>query len=446
MSSKVTCSSCGWSWNKSDSSKKDLYVCHQCGKDNTMKDGGWLNKYNDVPEAQNGIEGTMGGLTDVGFDYNGAWGGTMAMGGSLPGAVGFTYARTQSPAPSNGKYAKKTKASAQTGEAIVKSDTGGGAPDDGYIKLDPTKFSLTTTRGVSETFDPTNSKWTGQSTEWLQKRISNAELLVQAIKDARSLSKKEWEEKYKGASFAAVGEGKAQPILPDFYNDYKKRDDAFIQDWSQARDQAKNELLMQSRWTANKEKAKKEALDFLGQYKNQNEFLSNLPTEAAKKYGYTPGELDNFKAWDFLSKDAVSKAYYAINANKGFPLPQDPTNEMTCANGVCTLESMIGVDFSPLKGKKGVYYDPKTGYTIPQYNPTWLENENYKKVGYRKLDNLNELPQPGDIVQYSNQGVPGHMELVLENLPNGIVVYNNYSQTNDYKPGEGKEVRGFKLA
>jgi hypothetical protein len=115
MSSKVTCSSCGWSWNKSDSSKKDLYVCHQCGKDNTMKDGGWLNKFEDTPEAQNGIEGTMGGLTDKGFNYNGAWGGTMAMGGSLPGAVGFTYARTQSPAPSNGPYAKKTKASAQNG-------------------------------------------------------------------------------------------------------------------------------------------------------------------------------------------------------------------------------------------------------------------------------------------------------------------------------------------
>jgi hypothetical protein len=76
------------------------------------QNGGWLNKY-EVPEAQNGIEGTMGGLTDVGFDYNGAWGGTMAMGGSLPGSVGFTYAREG--APSNGPYAKKTKASAQNG-------------------------------------------------------------------------------------------------------------------------------------------------------------------------------------------------------------------------------------------------------------------------------------------------------------------------------------------
>jgi hypothetical protein len=38
-----------------------------------------------------------------------------AMGGGIPGAVGFTYARTINPAPSNGKYAKKTKASAQDG-------------------------------------------------------------------------------------------------------------------------------------------------------------------------------------------------------------------------------------------------------------------------------------------------------------------------------------------
>lgn len=133
---KVTCT-CGHSWNKSDSSKKDAYVCHICGKTNNMKDGGWLDKY-DAPQAQNGIEGTMGGLTDIGFKHNGAWGGAwrdggtlqppMAgadqtvpmyqMGGNLPGAVGFMYARTQSPAPSNGPYAKKTKASAQNGQEM----------------------------------------------------------------------------------------------------------------------------------------------------------------------------------------------------------------------------------------------------------------------------------------------------------------------------------------
>lgn len=190
------------------------------------KSGGWLDKY-EAPKAQNGIEGTMGGLTDKGFNYNGAWSGPsmqdggdltfleptsrklpkgylipyadsstelatsiggedgepaylvpsfkyakrvedpaaefrrtgehlggpfktyqeadewerdvrhpyvekgqsiptplrrwgkdFAMGGSIPGAVGFTYERTQSPAPSNGPYAKKTKASAQNGQEM----------------------------------------------------------------------------------------------------------------------------------------------------------------------------------------------------------------------------------------------------------------------------------------------------------------------------------------
>ena len=43
----------------------------------------------------------------------------MTMGGGIPGSVGFTYARTQDPAPSNGKYAKKTKASAQNGKEMA---------------------------------------------------------------------------------------------------------------------------------------------------------------------------------------------------------------------------------------------------------------------------------------------------------------------------------------
>jgi len=71
-----------------------------------------------LPKAQNGIEGTMAGLTDKGFNYNSAWGGQFQMGGSLPGATGMMYARTQSPAPSNGPYAKKTKASAQNGKEM----------------------------------------------------------------------------------------------------------------------------------------------------------------------------------------------------------------------------------------------------------------------------------------------------------------------------------------
>ncbi len=73
----------------------------------------WLDKYEDGGEYL--------GTTNKGFNYNGAWGGTMQMGGSMPGAVGFTYARTGG-IPSNGPYAKKTKASAQNGKPIKKRE------------------------------------------------------------------------------------------------------------------------------------------------------------------------------------------------------------------------------------------------------------------------------------------------------------------------------------
>jgi hypothetical protein len=57
------------------------------------------------------------GTTNKGFNYNGAWGGQFAMGGTIPGAVGFTYARTKG-IPSEGPYAKKTLPSAQNGEEM----------------------------------------------------------------------------------------------------------------------------------------------------------------------------------------------------------------------------------------------------------------------------------------------------------------------------------------
>jgi hypothetical protein len=93
-----------------------------------QKNGGWLDKYNDGGPVQpnyNDASVSMSkdfvgdGYSNVGRNYSPAWGGQFAMGGSMPGAVGFTYARTIGPpAPSNGKYAKKTKASAQDGKTI----------------------------------------------------------------------------------------------------------------------------------------------------------------------------------------------------------------------------------------------------------------------------------------------------------------------------------------
>jgi hypothetical protein len=86
---------------------------------------GWLDKY------ENG--GEYLGTTNVGRNYSPAWGGQFQMGGyvypvnyvpqaemggSIPGSVGFTYARTQD-IPSEGPYAKKTLPSAQEGRTLL---------------------------------------------------------------------------------------------------------------------------------------------------------------------------------------------------------------------------------------------------------------------------------------------------------------------------------------
>jgi len=157
------------------------------------EDGGWLDKY--VPKAQNGIEGTMGGLTDKGFNYNGAWGGPsmqmggnimpamaganqtvpmaqlgdsvkpipmqLAMGGSLPGAVGFTYARTAGAAPANGPYAKKTKASAQNGQEMKFYQAG----------LDFTPKTISKNGGWLDKFDTPQAQ-DGDVLEYLKKTKS----------------------------------------------------------------------------------------------------------------------------------------------------------------------------------------------------------------------------------------------------------------------------------
>jgi hypothetical protein len=96
-SGKVKCT-CGWSWNKSDSSKKDMYVCHECGRDNSnnMKNGGWLDSYADGGTMQEhqenyndnyvslpeGFEGD--GYNTKGRNYSPAWGGQFEKGGEIP--------------------------------------------------------------------------------------------------------------------------------------------------------------------------------------------------------------------------------------------------------------------------------------------------------------------------------------------------------------------------
>jgi hypothetical protein len=88
----------------------------------------------------------------------------MAMGGmSIPGSVGFTYARTAGSAPSKGKYAKKTMASAQNGQEMKfyqngldwkpKSMQGGGEQPLRVSTSDPRYPELYKNRQVGSYYD-----------------------------------------------------------------------------------------------------------------------------------------------------------------------------------------------------------------------------------------------------------------------------------------------------
>lgn len=80
----------------------------------------WLDNYGKAENANESSVSLPEGFEGIGYNtkgrnYSPAWGGQFQSGGSLPGSVGFTYARTAGSAPSEGKYAKKTLPSAQNG-------------------------------------------------------------------------------------------------------------------------------------------------------------------------------------------------------------------------------------------------------------------------------------------------------------------------------------------
>jgi len=205
MAKKVNCT-CGHSWSTADSSAKDKYVCHICGKDNTMKDGGWLSKY-ETPQAENGIEGTMGGLTDKGFNYNGAWGGgSMENGGIAKAQVGDVLPASL-PLMNLGVEAinklvnlfSSSDEGKKTSEQYV-------LPETLEIK-DPRKIRKTTGKPINPNVDLVSGKY-------------NTFLIKEALEDAKKygLSKEDaWN--LAAIGFQESGWGKTDPNLGHIKND-----------------------------------------------------------------------------------------------------------------------------------------------------------------------------------------------------------------------------------
>jgi hypothetical protein len=117
---------------------------------------GWLDNYGKQENYNNSKisipKGYVGeGYNITGRNYSPAWGGQFQdggeitpnyqMGGSIPGTVGFSYARTNDPAPSNGPYGKKTEASAKNGN-VIKDDMGQWAHPGEITEIDSNQITM----------------------------------------------------------------------------------------------------------------------------------------------------------------------------------------------------------------------------------------------------------------------------------------------------------------
>jgi hypothetical protein len=304
-------------------------------------------------------------------------------------------------------------------------------------------------RDVYDEYDP-NSSWKGMDPKSMKYRLENAKIFKQYGDDARSMSMNDWINKY------IVNESEdTREVRKRLKEDYKswKEDIPYTEEHLA---KVKNELDAYNNWEASKQKyieaqaaAQKKMADeragkqkFISDYSSKQEALKKLAETFGGKYGFIPGEQLGGDAHKMLVKKMVDEANQAIESGIGYNLFQDPKSEMTCINGVCTIASNAGIDFSKMAGALGVVKDPEGRY-IPQSNIGWAEKDAYKKAGFRKLA-TGEVPQEGDFAQYGDDGRLHHMELVLGTSPEGITTYNNYGQTLTPVPGAGREQRKFK--
>ena len=278
----------------------------------------------------------------------------------------------------------------------------------------PKGVPLTVTKNLSNKYDPLTDKWSGVNPKDIEKRLTVIPLAQKAALDAKSMSKKEFKEKYKDNEFISNAD----------YDMYKDEDPEMYKPLIQ---RIKNEQSEYNNWLNQKQQYvndRKAKEDFINQYSAIKERSDKYANQMRDIYGYTPGE--DTTAHKVIVDKMLNEANQAIDTGIGYFNPQDIASHPTSILGVSEIASNAGVKF------------------IPQTDSAFVENDNYKKAGYRKLL-PNETPEAGDISQYIRSGRIGDTELVLGRTPGGqIIAYNNANQTKDSAPGAGRSTRGLK--
>ena len=228
-SGKVKCT-CGWSWNKSDSSKKDMYICHECGRDNSnnMRNGGWLDSYEDGGTMQEhqenyndssvslpeGFEGE--GYNTKGRNYSPAWGGQFEDGGELSNAqngkrfgpqIGnVNLFNNPNDWVIDGKVVSKPKNNSRTLNIV-----------------DPRKKMATTNKPLRPNSDLVGGKYSSNHLDKLMQEAKRQKLSKQDMINLSAMGFQEtkWDKEDEGNIGHTIGNWKGKDEYQDFINAYK---------------------------------------------------------------------------------------------------------------------------------------------------------------------------------------------------------------------------------
>ena len=227
MANKITCT-CGHSWDKSDSSKKDEYVCHVCGKNiKNMQLGGnvypasyipqaeegWLSKYKDggtmqeYQENYNDSSVSMGpgfvgmGNNTKGRNYSPAWGGQFEDGGMmkaqfgelLPASLPLTNLGIKAASKLSNLFSSSDKPEVKSKPYIL--------PETLNIK-DPRKIRKTTGEAINPNVDLVSGKY---ETSLIREALEDAKKYGLSKEDAWNLAAIGFQESGWGKTDSNIG-------------------------------------------------------------------------------------------------------------------------------------------------------------------------------------------------------------------------------------------------
>lgn len=404
---------------------------------------GWLDNYgkednyNDSNvSAPEGFRGD--GYSNVGRNYSPAWGGQFqmggnvypvnyvpqaAMGGSLPGVTGHMYARVG--APSNGKYAKKTLASAQNGmsaeKELIKHTTdytdeymkspmynemlkNSTENEDEYKKMHKDRYvNFYTTQ-----MNFPNKNYSGRDTLGESDSYTGDVNMFPSANFSRGVAVHEFSHSVDrpkpGASWEETSKERMIP----------KKDIELMQNYAKSSEIYKY---------LDKNKNKKSS----GELKGWIDYLSE-PTEVRARLNQIRHDAKEKNIYDPFKEKVTPEALKKIRKSKNFfgfdVSPYDDLREIYTEEQILDLLNTVSQNDSPSKN-----------YNLAK-NGGWLDS--YEEGGVIK-DDMGQWAHPGEITEINSN------DITMQGVPYDVIGISDTGDTKLMKPGKNYKFKGKKV-